>query len=302
MFRYSNEYQVKELLNLINDEGLLFQSGTQMKSSATNSYLLGLIIEKVSGVSYQDYVTKNQIERLGLKHTFFISNIQKLANEVANGTSPFKHTKFLNNPVFINPVEAATGYEQSENGLTAVPAPTWSATFSASGIVASAEDISLWDIGLAGDILVKDVEDRRFLYSAPLINGQMVPGNAGWFFPGHKGLVEIKGSLPGYSAFLSRFTDPSELLCVTLLANKGNLPDLDLLARKIAASFDEKLGTPVGSSWSETLQSPYSVKETIDRVSQIIKNNDGTVFAHIDHAAEAQNTSQTLSDTQVIIL
>lgn len=301
-FSYSKEYQTKELLHLVSESELLFKSGTQMQSSATNPYLLGLIIERASGMSYQEYVTKNQIERLGLKHTFFISNVQTISNEVNNDTNPFKHSKFLKSPVFIDPIEAATGYEQTDNGLVAAPASTWSATFSASGILASAEDISFWDIGLAGDILVKEAEDRRFLYSAPMINGQTVPGNAGWFFPGHKGLMEIKGSIPGYSAFLSRFTDPSELLCVTLLANKGNLPDLDLLARKIAASFDAKLGTPMGASWSETLQSPYSVGETIDRVSQLIKKNGGTVFAHIDHSAEAKNANQALPDTQVIIL
>lgn len=301
-FSYSKEYQIKELLHLVSESDLLFKSGTQMQSSATNPYLLGLIIEKASGMSYQEYVTKNQIERLGLKHTFFVSNVQAVSNEINNGSNPFKHSKFLNNPQVINPTEAATGYEQSDKGLVSAPASTWSATFSASGIVASAEDISLWDIGLAGDILVKNTENRSFLYSTSTVNAQSVPGNAGWFFPGHKGLMEIKGSIPGYSAFLSRFTDPAELLCVTLLANKGNLPDLDLLARKIAASFDAKLGTPMSASWSETLQSPYTVSETIDRVSQIIKKNGGTVFAHIDHSAEAKSINQSLPDTQVIIL
>ncbi|KTD37458.1 beta-lactamase [Legionella moravica] len=301
-FNYAKNYQTRDILNLISDKELLFKPGSQMRSSASNPYLLGLIIEQVSGMSYQDYVTKNQIERLGLKHTFFISNAQSIANEITNGTNPFKHSAFLHKPVFIDPVEAAVGYSQSEQGLVAVPSPTWSATFAASGIIASAEDISLWDIGLAGDILVKDTADRSFLYSAPTINNHSVPGNAGWFFPGHKGLMEIKGAIPGYSAFLSRFTDPSELLCVTLLANKGNLPDLDSLARKIAASFDAKLGTPVGSDWSETVQSPYSVSETLDRVSSLIKKNGGTVFARIDHALEAHQTNQLLSDTQVIII
>ena len=301
-FNYAKNYQTQDILALINDKELLFKPGTQMRNSASNPYILGLIIEQVSGMSYQSYVTKNQIERLGLKHTFFISDVQSISNEISNGTHPFKHSKFLHNPVFIDPVETAMGYSQAEQGLVAVPPATWSATFAASGIIASAEDISLWDIGLAGDILVKDASDRSFLYSAPTINDRSVPGNVGWFFPGHKGLMEIKGSIPGYSAFLSRFTDPSELLCVTLLTNKGNLPDLDILARKIAASFDIKLGTPTGSDWSETVQSPYSVSETLDRVSSLIKKNGGTVFARIDHASEARNANQALPDTQVLIL
>ncbi len=136
-----------------------------------------------------------------------------------------------------------------------------------------------------------------------MMDGKTIPGNVGWLFPGHKGLMHIKGSIPGYSAFLSRFTAPNELVCVTLLANKGNLSDLDILARKIAAAFDPKIGIPPGSaSWSETIQSPYSVSKTIERVKNIVESMGGTCFAHIDHGAEAEKAKQTLSDTEVIII
>lgn len=301
-FNYAKNYEPEDILALVRDKDLLFKPGSQMQNSATNSYLLGLIIEKASGMSYQEYVTKNQIERLGLKHTFFISNTKSIPNEINNGTKPFKHSTFLQNPAFIDPVETANGYTLVNNSLSPATPISWTASFSASGIIASAEDISLWDIGLAGDILVKDPEDRKFLYSAPTINGNFVPGNVGWLFPGHPGLMEIKGNVPGFSSFLSRFTAPSELLCVTLLANKDNLPDLDILARKIAASFDIKLGAPEGASWSETIQSPYSVDKTLERVATIIQKNGGTVFAHINHSAEAKKVNQTLADTEVLII
>lgn len=301
-FDYATNYQPDDIIKLVKNAPLLFKPGTQMQISASNPYLLGLIIEKVSGMSYQEYVTKNQIERVGLKNTFFITNINSLPNEINNATNPFKHSQFLQNPAFINPVELATGYDQVGDNLEAVSPMRWTASFSNSGIVASAEDISLWDISLAGEILVKDPENRRFLYNTQTLNEQTIHGNSGWLFPGHKGLMAIKGTIPGYSAFLSRFTDPAELLCVTLLANKGNLPDLDILGRKIAATFNIKLGTPQGAFWSETVQSPYSVKQTIERVKNIIEKNGGTVFAHFDHAAEAKKTNQSLQDTEVLII
>ena len=31
---------------------------------------------------------------------------------------------------------------------------------------------------------------------------------------------DIKGGVPGFSSYICRFTDPSELVCVTLTANK----------------------------------------------------------------------------------
>lgn len=302
-FNYDRHYQPEELLNLIKDKPLLFKPGTQMQTSATNPYLLGWVIEKASGMSYQEYITKNQIERVGLRNTFFVNTTQSISNEIENGSTPFKHSKFLQFPQFIDPTEPAIGYEPTGSGLERVPPISWSSSYANSGIVATAEDISIWDIGLAGGILVKNPENRAFLYNSPMIDGMAIPGNAGWLFPGHKGLMHIKGNIPGYSAFLSRFTAPNELVCVTLLANKGNLPDLDILARNIAAAFDPKLGIPPGSSsWSETIQSPYSVSKTIERVRAIVEGMGGICFAHIDHAAEAEKVKQTLVATEVIII
>ncbi|WP_454784347.1 serine hydrolase [Legionella sp. WA2024007413] len=298
-FSYHKDYHPEEIFNLIKDPNLLFTSGTKMKPSASNYYLLGIIIENLSGMSYEAYVTKNQIERVGLKCTSFIKNTSSIANEVNNGTTPFKHSEFLHNPSYIDPIEVAVGYTADNK---AAPELTWTTTFAHSGIMASAENISRWDIGLAGSILIKEAEHRDFLYQCiTLNNNTVIPGNASWLFPGHPGLMEIKGNVPGFSTFLSRFTAPDELLCVTLLANKENLFDLDILARKIAAAFNIKLAAPEGAG-SQTLQSPYSVSQTIERITDMITQKGGKIFAHIDHSSEAQRVNQTLPPTEVLII
>ena len=301
-FKYSNNYTSNDILALVRNESLLFKAGAQVRKSATNPYLLGLVIESASGMSYQDYVIKNQIGLLGLKNTFFASNIESIHNEVNNKTVPFKHSQFLKDPTYMNPSEAASGYEEVEDVLVKTSNISWGASFAASGIIASAEDVSLWDIALAGNILVKHASNRDFLYHSVLINGSLVPGNAGWTFPGHKGLMLLRGNLPGYSSILVRFTDPSEILCVTLLANKGGLPDLDVLARKISAALQDNLSLPNCSNLSEVIQSPYSVKNTIERASLLVKQNGGTVFAHINHSDEAKSAHQELPETEVLIL
>ncbi len=298
-FSYHKDYKPEEIFSFIKDPNLLFPSGTKMQPSASNYYLLGIIIENISGMSYEAYVTKNQIERVGLKRTFFIKNTSSIDNEVNNGTTPFKHSEFLHYPSYIDPSEVAMGYKADNK---AAPGVTWTTTFAHCGVIASAEDISIWDISLAGTILVKEPENRDFLYHCiTLENKTVIPGNASWLFPGHPGLMEIKGNIPGFSAFLSRFTAPNELLCVTLLANKENLSDLDILGRKIAAAFDIKLGAPEGSG-SQTIQSPYSVAQTIERIIDLVTQKGGKIFAHIDHSSEAQKVSQSLPPTEVLII
>lgn len=124
---------------------------------------------------------------------------------------------------------------------------------------------------------------------------------AGWQFYHHKGLMDIKGNVPGYSAFLSRFTDPSELVCVTLLANKEGV-DLTNLARRIAAAFDNgKMGTGANDNILYTYESQFSVPETMAKLNQNIKAMGIPVFAIFDHGKNAAEVGLELRPNQVIV-
>jgi D-alanyl-D-alanine carboxypeptidase len=168
-------------------------------------------------------------------------------------------------------------------------------------VLASAEDISLWDVGLAGSMLVTKKENRDFLYHGVKLNdGTALPAHCGWRFPGHKGLMDIRGHVPGFSCYLSRFTDPSELLCVTLCANKEGV-DLTELARRIAGAFDRKLGPPVGPKVMKCLESPYPVATTADRLVEFLTSKEIEVVARIDHAAAAKKKGLELRRTEVVV-
>jgi uncharacterized protein (DUF302 family) len=51
----------------------------------------------------------------------------------------------------------------------------------------------------------------------------------------------------------------------------------------------------------ETVQSRYSVKETIDRLSQGLNAAGITIFARVDHAANAQQVGMSLRPTDLLI-
>jgi uncharacterized protein (DUF302 family) len=50
-----------------------------------------------------------------------------------------------------------------------------------------------------------------------------------------------------------------------------------------------------------TKASPYSVAETVSRLEATIRDRSLTVFAHIDHAANARQAGLTMQDAQVLI-
>jgi D-alanyl-D-alanine carboxypeptidase len=266
----ARRYTPTALIVLLGGRPPAFEPGHDVADSATDHLLLAGVVEAASGERYRDFVRRNQFERLGLRHTFFADEMERVRSEPVERNDN-RHKDFLADPALINPIERATGYRAGSGGPVAAPPAGPAFGYAGAAILASAYDISVWDIGLAGGILVKDPALRAILYNpATLANGRIVPVMGAWRFPGRKGLMYSAGSAGGQSAFLSRFTDPSELVCVTLLANKEGL-DLTQLARKIAGAYDKRLGPPPAADGMRVQQSPYTVDETLARLRAALR-------------------------------
>ena len=297
-FDPARQYAPAQLLSLVREKPAAFKAGTQAAASATDFLLLALAIERASGMSYEAFVTKNQIERLGLKNTIFVSGLASVKQETLDA-APFRHDKFLQERPYVDPTETATGYTWSEGALVPARRNHASAWIGGGAIYASAEDISLWDIGLAGGLLVRAKENRDILYNAVPVDGMVVPANAGWRFPKHKGLMDIEGNVPGFSCYLARFTDPGELLCVTLCGNRDGIDFTDL-GRRIAGAFDARLGPPAVKGMTSR-ESTFTVEATVDRLESFLKAKGVEVSARIDHSSAAKKAGLELPRTQVLI-
>jgi CubicO group peptidase (beta-lactamase class C family) len=245
-------------------------------------------IERASGQSYQAFVKSGQFDRVGLRHTFFADALDAAPHEPV--TAGGRHQQFLRNPRLIDPTEPATGYRAG----SAVARGAGTAIYS------TAADISVWDIGLAGEILITDPALRKMLYTPALVAGASLPTTGAWHFPGHQGLMITLGSGNGFSALLSRFTHPDDLLCVTLLANKEGL-DLTQLARKIAGAHNATLGPPPQAATMRVQQSPFAVGETLDRLEKVLRAGGHAIVARIDHRKAATTAGLSLPPTEELI-
>ena len=299
-FDASKAYVPTELIATVATIPLAFQPGTDVKQSATNFLLLTSVIEAAAKMPYKDFVKKNQIDYLGLKETWFGEDLPKVKQEhviPGNVHQTFKHDKD-----YIDAAETTTGYVDKDGKLVKVAPINGAAMKGFSDIWASAENVSHWDIALAGSALIAQPENRALIYQpTKLANGKEVPAMAGWQFYNHKGLMDIKGNAPGHSAFLSRFTDASELVCVTLLANKEGV-DLTNLARRVAAAFDSsKMGTGANDDVLFTYESQLSVPETMMKLEQNIKAAGIPIFAKFDHEKNAEEVGLKMLPNQVIV-
>lgn len=289
-----------ELIETVAAEPLEFAPGTDVRQSATNFLLLAEVIERAAGMSYRDFVKMNQIERLGLRQTFFGDELARVKQEDV-ASKKHLHELFKSDAAYINPTETTVGYVERDGRLEKAPVVGHSMKGFAD-IWASAEDISHWDIGLAGSVLIEKPENRALVYGpTTLADGRVVPAMAGWQFYTHPGLMDIKGDVAGHSVFLSRFTDPSELVCVTLMANREGV-DLTNLARRIAAAFDAgKMGTGFDDNLLYTCESQFSVDETMARLEKELQTLGIPVFARFDHAKNAEEVGLKMNPAKVVV-
>lgn len=112
----------KELLETFKNRPLDFKPGARFRYSNSGYVLLGLIIRRVSGEPYREFLERNLFLRLGLHHTAYDN--YRLSSR------------------------RALGYEQGSEGLQPAPHvdPSW--TYSAGALHSSVRDLYIWDQSL----------------------------------------------------------------------------------------------------------------------------------------------------------
>lgn len=135
------DWQPQDFVQIIAERGLEFQPGTRFRYSNSNYYLLGMIIENVTGMSYSR-VLQNQITRPGR----------------------LERTGYLFNRMVVP--RMAEGYERLSNGYyEKAPYHSPSTSYAAGGIFSVVEDLYRWEQLYYNDRLLSE-ESRTSMMSA----------------------------------------------------------------------------------------------------------------------------------------
>jgi len=89
-----NDLSPDEVVNLFKDEPLDFRPGEQFKYNNSGYFLLGIIIDTVSGSSYEEFVNERIFEPLGIKNSYHGNHSSIIPNRAA-GYEPYD-TGFVN--------------------------------------------------------------------------------------------------------------------------------------------------------------------------------------------------------------
>ncbi|MEZ4984537.1 MAG: serine hydrolase domain-containing protein [Saprospiraceae bacterium] len=84
-----NYKKVSDYLPLFVNEPLAFSPGTSYKYNGAGFVILGLIIEKITGMDYYDYIDQNVFKKAGMKNSLAIETDSIVSNKASGYTSTF---------------------------------------------------------------------------------------------------------------------------------------------------------------------------------------------------------------------
>jgi len=198
-----------EILARFKDKALEFEPGDQFRYNNSGYYLLGYIVEKASGKSYEAYVGENIFAPLGMKDSGYDS-LAIIKNR-------------------------ASGYSPSPNGPRNTDFIHMTIPGGAGALYSTVQDLYKWDQALYTDKLV----------SKAMIEAMFRPNKGdygyGWMIKPHLNRTRIAhgGGIEGFNTMISRY--PAEKLVVVVLSNintsaTGRMAD-DLAAMALGESY-----------------------------------------------------------------
>lgn len=186
----------EQWLEVTRKKPLDFAPGTEFRYANSGYTLLGLLIEKLSGKSYGEFLQENIFDPLGMKQSGY------------------------ENPQRILP-QRATGYRQLPGEAIAnVRYRELIGLYAAGGIYSTTEDLLRWDQALYGTKILS----RESIAEMGVPRVEMRPGKSygyGFWTSRKNGRQEVGhgGNLDGFITYIARY--PAEKVTVIVLSNNG---------------------------------------------------------------------------------
>jgi len=245
--RIREDLSVAQIVDLFKDQPADFAPGEKWLYDNSGYFLLGAIVEKVTGKPYADWMAETLFTPLGLTHTTYGADAPIVPGRVAG-------------------YEGEPGYYQNASYISMTH------PYAAGALVSTVDDLDRWARALAAGTLVrKDLLDRMTT-SYHLKNGRPTGYGYGlglWSYAGHR-VVEHNGGINGFTTAL--LTMPDDHLVVVVLSNNADhQPSPDDVSLRIAAiiigrALEDRKAVPVAPPILDRYVGVYRTDETITRV------------------------------------
>jgi D-alanyl-D-alanine carboxypeptidase len=224
------DYTRSEILDLVAKAPLEFAPGEKWNYSNTGYFLLGMIVEKVAGKTYGEFLDERIFKPLDMTQTR-VNDLHAIIPNRAQGYS--WDGKVLRNGEYVSPTQP----------------------FAAGMLVSTVSDLVKWDAALASDKLLKRAALESMWSPTPLSKGSPAEYGLGWQVNpvnGHR-LVSHGGGIPGFSTQISRFVDDKLTVIVLTNADGGHASSLAQgIAGRVLPALMKKPEGPIADTDAPT--------------------------------------------------
>lgn len=183
-----------EMVDFFKNEPMEFDPGTKYNYNNSGYYLLGVIIEKISGLSYADFIQQNIFDVAGMSESYYGS-----------------HTPIIKN--------RASGYADSGTGVTNSIYISMDWPYAAGALLSTVGDLYKWNTALHEGKFIKKTSLEKAFNNYKLQNGDEIDYGYGWSLSnlfGNKS-YEHGGRIQGFLSYALYV--PEEDVFVATLSN-----------------------------------------------------------------------------------
>ena len=205
------DMSVQQMLDFFKDRPLEFQPGERFAYSNSGYFVLGAIIEKVSGMRYADFMDKNIFQPLHLTHTQYDCTACIVPRRVQ-------------------------GYTRVQADYKNAVVISMTQPYAAGALLSNVDDLALWNDAIASKKLLKAETWQRMFTPFTLKNGTSTHYGFGWDIGKIRDadVVQHSGGIPGFATHVLRALN--EDVFVAVLANNDEQnPSTISLTHNVAA-------------------------------------------------------------------
>lgn len=262
--KYSKtDMKPEEVINLFKNQPMEFAPGTKWNYNNSGYFLLGYIIEKVTGKTYEDYVRENFFTPLGMTGSCYGNDTRIIRNR-------------------------ASGYQPGKDGPENAEYLSMLLPYSAGSLMSTVEDLYKWNRAVQSYKLISKESLDRAQTEYKLADGKGTHYGYGWFLSHLQGsrTVEHGGGINGFLS--SSVYLPDEDVFVALFSNStAKAPEFTSL-KMAALAIGKPLQTTEIKLDEATLDS-YTGVYLNEKEQEVTISREGTQLSVMRSGAQRRN-------------
>ena len=220
-FSLQRDYSESDLLKMITAQKLAFAPGAKWSYSNLGYVTLGVLIHKVSGEFYGDFLARRVFKPVGMTTTQIISESDIVPNRAAGYV--------LKDGVLKNQSWVSPSLNTTADG----------------SLYVTINDLAKWDQSLDARTLVSGAMYERIWTPVKLTDGTDAQYGFGWSLrtlASKERVVEHGGAWQGFASYIGRYAGltPKDRITVAVLANRAGA-DVSYIAHVVAGMYRPEL-------------------------------------------------------------